>query len=258
MDNASFQFVAFGLAIALVSNFSRSRAWRSVALLGASMLFLGWLANGVRVLIPLMGFLLLGYAALSLLQRGVTKSARWSILAVIFVYIWLKQYTFLPHGIFLRAPYLTLGLSYIFFRVLHLLIETGDGAQNQRVGPLAFLLYCLNFTTLISGPIQRYEDFARDQFAIEPIPLGSRIIGLQVERIIRGFFKVNVVALLLHALQVDALEQITHPCPPAVAAMGGSTAGDSLSIFSLLQLLRLYRYRDRDCKADALASAGKL
>ncbi len=214
MDNASFQFVAFGLAVAIVSNLSRSHVWRFVVLLGASILFLALLANNLRVLLPLMGFLLLGYTGLFLLQRGVSKSARWSVLAVIFVYIWLKQYTFLPQGIFLRAPYFTLGLSYIFFRVVHLLIETGDGAQKQRVGPFAFLIYCLNFTTLVSGPIQRYEDFARDLFAIEPIPLGPRVIGLQLERLIRGFFKVNVIALFLHAFQVDALEQITHPYAP--------------------------------------------
>ncbi len=214
LDNASFLFVAFGLAVALVSNFSRSRIWRSAVLLAASALFLCCLARDPRTLLPLMGFLLLGYTGLFLLQRGVSKSSMWSILAVICVYIWLKQYTFLPQAIFLRSPYLTLGLSYIFFRVLHLLIETGDGTQKQPLGPFAFLMYCLNFTTFVSGPIQRYEDFARDQFAAEPIPLGPRVIGLQLERIIRGFFKVNVMALLLHALQLDALEQITHPYAP--------------------------------------------
>jgi alginate O-acetyltransferase complex protein AlgI len=211
LDNASFQFVIFGLGVALVSNFSRSRVWRSAVLVCASALFLGWLAKDLRALLPLLGFLFLGYAGLFLLQRGVSRSARWSILAVIAVYIWLKQYTFLPHAIFLHAPYLTLGLSYIFFRLLQLLIEAGDGAQKERVGPIAFLMYCLNFTTLVSGPIQRYEDFARDQCAVNPVSLGPRTIGLQLERIIRGFFKVNVLALILQALRVDALEQITHP-----------------------------------------------
>jgi D-alanyl-lipoteichoic acid acyltransferase DltB (MBOAT superfamily) len=191
MDSASFLFVAFGLATAVVSNFSRSRVWRSLVLLGTSILFLRVLAHDVRVLLPLIGLLFLGYVGLLLLQRGVSKSATWIIVAVIFVYIWLKQYTFLPQAIFLRSAYLTLGLSYIFFRVLHLLIEAGDGTLKQRVGPFAFLTYSLNFTTFVSGPIQRYEDFAEDQFAAEPIPLGSRVIGLQLERIIRGFFKVN-------------------------------------------------------------------
>jgi alginate O-acetyltransferase complex protein AlgI len=213
MDSASFQFVLFGLAAALISNFSRSRVWRSVVLLVVSIVFLGLLAHNPIVFLPLIGFLLLGYAGLLLIERGWSRSIVWSILAVIFVYIWLKKYTFLPESIFLHSPYFTLGLSYILFRVLHLLIETGDGDEKQHIGLGAYLLYTLNFTTLVSGPIQRYDDFARDQFAAEPIVLGPRTVGLQLERIVRGFFKVNVLALLLHAVQEDALAQMSQPLP---------------------------------------------
>jgi D-alanyl-lipoteichoic acid acyltransferase DltB (MBOAT superfamily) len=208
MDTASFKFVLFGLGVALVSNLSRSRIWRSMVLMAASFVFLGLLAHDPIVFLPLLGFLLLGFAALVLLERGWSKSMVWNILAVILVYIWLKKYTFLPEGSFLRYPYFTLGLSYIFFRVLHLLIETGDSGEKRHIGLGAYLLYTLNFTTLLSGPIQRYDDFARDQFALEPIVLGPRTIGLQMERIIRGFFKVNVLAMLLHAVQEDALAQM--------------------------------------------------
>jgi D-alanyl-lipoteichoic acid acyltransferase DltB (MBOAT superfamily) len=214
MDNASFQFVLFGLTAALVSNFNRSRTWRSIVLFVASIVFLGLLAHNPIVFLPLIGFLLLGYVGLILIQRGWSKSAVWSILAVILVYIWLKKYSFLPGGSFLRFPYLTLGLSYIFFRVLHLLIETGDSNEKQHVSLGAYLLYTLNFTTFVSGPIQRYDGFARDQFAAEPIALGIRTIGLQLERIIRGFFKVNVLATLLNAVQEDALLQLVHPYAP--------------------------------------------
>jgi len=208
MDSASFQFVLFGLAAALISNFSRSRVWRSVVLLVVSIVFLGLLAHNPIVFLPLIGFLLLGYAGLLLIERGWSRSIVWSI-----VYIWLKKYTFLPESIFLHSPYFTLGLSYILFRVLHLLIETGDGDEKQHIGLGAYLLYTLNFTTLVSGPIQRYDDFARDQFASQPIVLGPRTIGLQLERIVRGFFKVNVLALLLHAVQEDALAQMSQPLP---------------------------------------------
>ena len=213
MDSASFQFVLFGLAVALVSNFSRSPVWRSIVLFVASMVFLGLLAHNPIVFLPLIGFLLLGYAGLVLLERGWSRSMVWSILAVILAYVWLKKYTFLPEVTFLQHPYFALGLSYIFFRVLHLLIETGDSREKQHVGLGAYLLYTLNCTTLMSGPIQRYDEFARDQFAIEPIALGPRTIGLQLERIIRGFFKVNVLAMLLHALQEDALAQMSQPLP---------------------------------------------
>ena len=111
MDNASFQFVAFGLAVALVSNFNRSRRWRSLVLMLASILFVCLLGQSVTAFLPLAAFLLLGYVGLALLQRGVSKSMVGSILAVIFIYMWLKKYTFLPESMFLHRPYLTLGIS---------------------------------------------------------------------------------------------------------------------------------------------------
>jgi D-alanyl-lipoteichoic acid acyltransferase DltB (MBOAT superfamily) len=212
MDSASFQFVVFGLTAALVSNVSRSSTWRSMVLMAATLLFFSFLVPQPTLLLPLTGFLALGYLGLLMLQRGLRRLLVWSILAVIFAYIWLKKYTFLPEGMFLQHPYITLGLSYIFFRVLHLLIEAGDG-NKQRVGMAGYLLYTINFTTFVSGPIQRYDEFARDQFARVPIELAAPVIWRQIERIIRGFFKVNVLATFLHAFQDDALAQLFQPLP---------------------------------------------
>jgi alginate O-acetyltransferase complex protein AlgI len=212
MDSASIQFVLFGLIAAVLSGISRSSLWRSTILMLASLVFLVLLARNPIVLVPLVGFLLLGYVALALLQSGMSKVRVYSILTVLLTYIWLKKYSFLPEGIFLHFPYFALGLSYIFFRVLHLLIEAGEPDQ-PRISPAAYLLYNINFTTFVSGPIQRYDEFAADQFAADPIALEPRVIGLQLERIIRGFFKVNVLALLLHNMQQDALAQVTQPLP---------------------------------------------
>jgi len=216
MDTASFKFLAFGLGVALVTNFNHSRTWRSSVLFAASIVFLALLSKNPILLIPLFGFLAFGYLALVLLQRGWSKASVWSILVVLSGYTWLKKYSFLPESTFIHWPYLTLGLSYIFFRVLHLIIEAGDGAEKRRIGPLAYLLYTLNFTTFVSGPIQRYDEFALDQFAPEPIPLGPRVIGLQMERIVRGFFKVNVLATLLHTAHEDVLAQMSQPLSGSV------------------------------------------
>jgi alginate O-acetyltransferase complex protein AlgI len=230
MDAASFQFVLFGLAAAILSNLSRSRIWRSIVLLVSSVVFLCLLGRNPIAFLPLLGFLLLGYGAILMHERGWFRHMAWAILAVIFVYIWLKKYTFLPEGMFLRFPYFTLGLSYIFFRVLHLLIESGDGGEKRRVGFGVYLLYTLNFTTLVSGPIQRYDEFVRDQLADEPISLGPRVIGLQLERIVRGFFKVNVLAMLLDVSRLDALAQLSQPLPL------------SLKMFSAFRLAILYPF----------------
>jgi D-alanyl-lipoteichoic acid acyltransferase DltB (MBOAT superfamily) len=165
---------------------------------------------------------------LFLIQRGLPKALTLSVLAVILAYIWLKKYTVLPDAMFLHSFYFTVGLSYIFFRVLHLLIESGDGHEKPRIGLGAYLLYTLNFTTLVSGPIQRYDEFARDQFAQQPIPLGIRVVGLQLERIIRGFFKVNVLAMLLSFFREDALIELTHPMPM------------NLKIYAAIRLIIIY------------------
>jgi D-alanyl-lipoteichoic acid acyltransferase DltB (MBOAT superfamily) len=219
MDTASFQFVGYGLLVALLANLSKSRHWRSGVLLAASILFLVLLSKDLLLLVPLFGFLVLGYTGLVLIEHGWSKYAVFSILAVLLAYVWLKKYSFLPEGSFIHAPYLTLGLSYIFFRILHLLIEAGDDDKKQHIPPLAYLLYTINFTTFISGPIQRYNEFARDQFAVEPAPLGPRVVGLQFERIVRGFFKVNVLAALLHMVQDDALAQLFQPLPSSLKLM---------------------------------------
>ena len=216
MDTASIQFVLFGLTVALVSNFSRARAWRSSVLLIASFIFLGLLAHDPIVFLPLIGFLLLGYIGLVMVQRGWSRLQVGIVLSIILAYLWLKKYTFLPEGSFLSIPYFTLGLSYIFFRVLQLIIESGDAGVQLSIGPGAYLAYTLNFTTFVSGPIQGYDQFARDQFAEQPIPLGADVIGLQVERIIRGFFKVNVLAMLLNMARVDAVAQMYQPLPVAL------------------------------------------
>jgi len=215
MDSASLNFVLFGLTTAALSNLSRSRVWRSSVVMLATLTFVAILAKSALALIPLAAFLLLGYGALALPQRGWSRRAAWSIPAVIFAYVWLKKYTFLPEQSFLHFPYFTLGLSYVFFRVLHLLIDAGGAGPEEelRIGFAPYLLYTLNFTTLVSGPIQRYDEFARDQFAVQPRSLEPAVSGQQLERIIRGFFKVNVLAMLLQRLQENGLEQLTQPLP---------------------------------------------
>jgi alginate O-acetyltransferase complex protein AlgI len=213
VDSASIQFILFGLATAVLSNFSRSRLWRSGVLLIASAVFLEMLYQSASSVLPLVGFLLLGYMVVAALEKLWLNQAAWGIIVIIFAYIWLKKYTFLPDAIFLRFPYSTIGLSYIFFRVLHLVIESGDRTRARSIRPHEFLLFTLNFTTFVSGPIQQYEDFARDQFAENPISLSASEIGLQLERIVRGFFKVNVLAMILHSVQQASLARIAEPLP---------------------------------------------
>lgn len=209
LDGGSATFIAYGLIIVVLANISNAPAWRFGVLLAASLGFIGLLQPHPMALLPIGGFLVAGYAGIIAVRRGLPHAIAIGVIGLVAVYAWLKQYSFLPSHSFLTLSYLTLGLSYIFFRVLHLVIDAGapGAARDIRVGH--YLAYTLNFTTLISGPIQRYEDFAPqiDRPGVRPT---LDTIGAQLERLIIGFFKVNVLGLLFNMVQIDALAELAH------------------------------------------------
>ena len=133
----------------------------------------------------MIAFLGLGYLGLKLIESGRVRAATPMVVVTVLIYVWLKKYTFIPSPLFLRVSYTTLGLSYIFFRIIHLLVDAKSGMLPGRVGPVSYLLYTLNFTSLIAGPIQRYQDFDKSQQqAGRPSVVRA---GLATERIIRAF-----------------------------------------------------------------------
>lgn len=208
MGSASLQFLAYGFAVAVVFNVNRSLAWRQYVLLAASVGFLGFFTLNFLALLPLAGFLTFGFVGVRFLQARKVRAFVPLLILAIVAFFWLKKYAFIPQPLFIRHSYLTLGLSYIFFRVLHLLIDSRTGALPRNIGVVSYLNYTLNFTTLVSGPIQRYEDFAEMQLAPVPLPLNLFVASRAIQRIIIGFFKVNVLSLFLSMVHTSALHSL--------------------------------------------------
>ncbi|MDQ2773930.1 MAG: hypothetical protein M3Y57_03225 [Acidobacteriota bacterium] len=209
MGSASLEFLGFALAVVIVFNLGRSVAWRQAILLIASICFLGFFSLNPVSWLPLVAFLAFGFASLRLMQKGAKRAAFVPLLVGgIAAFVWLKKYSFVPSPLFLPFPYITLGLSYIFFRVLHLIIDSKDGNIPERVSLTSYLNYTLNFTTLVSGPIQRYQDFAEMQLAPVPLKLDVLVAGQAFERIVIGFFKVNVLSLFLSIARTQALSNL--------------------------------------------------
>ena len=222
MESASLQFVAFGLLVALVSNFRRSVAWRQFVLLIASLWFLLFFSRSPAAYVPLAGFLLFGFVSLRLMQKQASRSSFAVLLiATVAGFVWLKRYTFIPGALLLPYSYLTLGLSYIFFRVVHLIIDARDDIALKQVSAIDYLNYTLNFTTLVSGPIQRYQDFARDQLSFEPLTLNLSIIGRALERIVIGFFKVNVLSVFLSEIKAVSIANVLSSATPREKLING-------------------------------------
>lgn len=200
MGSASIAFLLFSFVIVILFRLSRSSAWRQGVLLIANLVFLSFFALQPLAWIPFAAFLAYGYFALR-----VGRAPLWPFVTLgVLAFIWLKRYSFLPSWSFLPFPYVTLGLSYVFFRVLHLIVDSRT--NPPPVTPISYLNYTLNFTTLVSGPIQRYQNFISPPLALDVFSAGRAL-----ERIIIGFFKVNVLSAIFSAIQHDSLATLGAP-----------------------------------------------
>jgi len=195
-------FLCFGIGVALLMHIQASARWRNFVLLVANFGFLASLSQDPRAWLPYAVFVALGYASVTAMQRAPRATAACVLPiicgTVIAVYVTLKQYTFVPAALLPQSPYTVVGLSYVFFRVLHLIIDARNKTLPGRVTLVPYLSFLLDFTCLVSGPIQRYQDFHRSIHS--PATLDAAAAGQAGERLIVGFFKVEVLSeLLLHA-----------------------------------------------------------
>ena len=93
------------------------------------------LAPTIWPLLSLFGFLALGYGCIEAHRRGIRFAP---VVLVLALFIWLKRYSFIPELLLLPPGYMTVGLSYIFFRVMHLVVDAGTrrhGADQSNPVP---------------------------------------------------------------------------------------------------------------------------
>lgn len=199
MNVPSYEFLVFATGVALAVNISDTPCWRQAVFLIANLAFITSFTRDPVQLVPFAAFLALGYASIQFLEHSKRKAAFTCLLAaIVLTFCTLKRYAFMPQTLFLPFTYMTVGMSYVFFRIVHLVIDAFQDSLPARMSALSYLTYTLNFTSLVSGPIQLYQDYLRTE--LKPPPLDERAAGRALERIIVGFFKVSIVSpLLLHA-----------------------------------------------------------
>jgi D-alanyl-lipoteichoic acid acyltransferase DltB (MBOAT superfamily) len=171
---------------------------RHIVFLAANAVFLLFLLLGVNGTISTVLFCLVGY----IFTRFILWRPRWvfvpCLVIYIFLFIYMRNYDFL--GFLLSDRFLveflrTVGLSFLFFKVLHVMIEARSGTLG-RLEFLTYLNYCLNFTTFMMGPIQRYQDYYEQWHGIRlAIPLEFEAHLDAVLRILVGLLKVYVLAI---------------------------------------------------------------
>lgn len=246
MSVPSFPFVLFALLAAAAYNLPFLTRARPLVLLAANVALLLSFSRNAADLLPFGLFLALGYGAICLLRaKRVRGLAALAIGLVLFAFVWLKRYSFVPSEMWLHAPYVTVGLSYVFFRVMHLVVDAGQGDLVEPVPPLSYVNYCTNFLCLVAGPIQRYEDYAEQQAASARIDLPTLVAV--AERVVLGLFKVLVVSMLL-------LDQHKH----AVAMLADPFADRMLTALQVVLIYPVYLYANFSGYCDVVIALGRL
>jgi D-alanyl-lipoteichoic acid acyltransferase DltB (MBOAT superfamily) len=179
---------------------------RQTTFLGLNLVFVAVLLLGPVLAASSIGFVLIGYALVRVVQRFPETTLAPAITAYTLLFMYMRDYDFLhwllPEAL-LTSTLATVGLSFLFFKVLHVMIDARSGTLGRFDLP-TYLNYSLNFTTFMMGPIQRYQDY-REQWDGEraAIPLNFEAHLDALLRILIGFVKAYILAawLLPRALQ---------------------------------------------------------
>lgn len=193
----------FGAAtLGLRSPFGRTHRLPLLAI--ASLVFAAASTEAIGDAICLLAMAASGWFAVMVVRRNKNGWLLAGCLAVIVVeFIAVRQ--LLPHGPMsswlLYGPVLgsTIGLSYVMFRILHLIVDAHGDELPADVGLLPYLTYLFCYLTFLAGPIQRFPDFAE---GCREAPTGAHLEAIRRfgPMIVTGFFKFTVIAGLFFEL----------------------------------------------------------
>src|SRR5258707_344683 len=194
MEFTSPTFLLFLLGAALLFHMAANPLYRRLVLAAASLLFIASYVSEASQLVPLAAFVLLGYAMVELVRRrpsGITLTV--GLVAVVFSFIYLKRFSFIGALPGLPFAYLVIGLSYILFRILHLIVDARSAGWSAPINPLSFFNYTCGFLSFVSGPIQRFQDFAAGE-AVASRRVDQDLVFRSFSRVVNGFIKVSVLS----------------------------------------------------------------
>jgi D-alanyl-lipoteichoic acid acyltransferase DltB (MBOAT superfamily) len=208
----------FGAAtLALRSPFGRSHRLPALAI--ASLVFALASTEAIGDAACLLAMAATGWLAVLIVRRTKHGWLLAGCLAVIIVeFVAIRQ--LLPHRPMsswpLYGPVLgsTIGLSYVMFRVLHLIVDAHDDELPADVGLLPYLTYLFSYLTFLAGPIQRFPEFAE---GCREAPAGAHFEAIRRfgPTIVTGFFKFAVIAGLFFEL-FNWTQAPHNGWPPAV------------------------------------------
>ncbi len=197
MDFLSIKFFIFFFSAICIFYLSPLRYRISVVFPLLNLFFILTYVNNLSQLLPLVVFLGAGFIGIRLVETFANRVAFITSLSVILViFVYLKKYAFVSFLPFISRSYLSVGLSYILFRMVQMLIDVYQKSIQERVSLVSFSNFCCNFLTFVSGPIQRYQDYKLQESSLGQKALTEREVFDSFSRMIHGLFKVVILSTL--------------------------------------------------------------
>jgi D-alanyl-lipoteichoic acid acyltransferase DltB (MBOAT superfamily) len=192
---------------------------RRFFLAACSLLFLYLFLPSPITALTLLAFVGSGYLAGRVLAVHPSRSLLTAYLAVLVgAFVYLKRYAFLqllPGDSWLEHTLDLVGLSFIFFRQIHYVVDAKQG-EVRDFSLWAYLCYQLNPFTLLAGPIQRYQQFQKDWEVLLPRHADATELRLAFLRILVGVVKVSLIGEVFLRLALSP--------PTSLGATGGALA----------------------------------
>lgn len=201
--NEPIIYLVLSLALLLLSSKSL-KCWRAQLFTTINLAFVALILNfSIISIVVVLIFLFIHYATLRLLFLCASHRKRsmlfWAWIAISLTgFVIVKQYQWITdlfmEQTFAPAGLITVGLSFIYFRQLSLVIEARDGALKEA-GIADYINYNLAFWTFVAGPLQRFDAFCDEQkklFVAQPVNTLEVTLGLN--RSVFGFIKMFIVA----------------------------------------------------------------
>lgn len=253
MNLSSLQvFLALLLLAAVFPHLRRAR-WRQGLLAACNAGVLYWLIPNAESWLVLAAFLLSGYAVAAALRRGMGGGALLGgyVAALVVAFLVIRKYDFvtawLPASVAGHAI-LIVGLSYMLFRQIHFLVDASQ-QQIERMSLWVYANYQLSFLTILSGPIQRYQEFDEQWRPLSLRHEDGHAVQMTFLRLLVGYVKLAVVAPLFLTAHQGFLAKFTLASP----AGAGAAIGDFLG---LLYSFPVYLYLNFSGYCDIVIAAG--
>jgi alginate O-acetyltransferase complex protein AlgI len=226
MTITSWSFVAF-LVIAVLASHLAPANWRARVLFPVTtLIFVVLVMPSMLAVSALLGFIGLIWLATEFTFRTQARFPQILVLTVVLsIFGWLKAYEFLVFLPFSNQVPAVIGLSYILIRALQLLIDMAE-TPSLRPGLVSLFSFLTSWPSLISGPIQRYQDFREQLGSMGTFKLSEEVFVFATYRMATGYFMVLVLADMLKHLWTG-LESIAlgHANPLALAGAQGAFLG---------------------------------